>query len=357
MSDSQRTPLSARGAWAPFLCPLCRGLFRARTEQCGPMTCPHCQERVEVPFTPEAPAEEIQPLQREPLPTPPPAEETWATPSPAAEKASSRGLILAGLFVFSLLVVVGFVLLSQREPRAAETGEKKFRADRFETLAADDSPIPGDALLQLTSKDIEEAKEAALAFLKVEEIAHLRPLIRDPERVMPLIESYYQDQAYQAYPTAKIEDTGQAQAAKHFASFSIILPDYHTRPIAVEATENGYLVDWESWVGHGERPWKEFMAEKVTAPTRMRVTIQRSTYYNYDFQDERRWRCYELMRTVDEPVLFAYLPAESELRRELPGAEDPAQTYVVTIRYPDTPSSDNQVLLSDVIQQGWVLGL
>lgn len=185
----------------------------------------------------------------------------------------------------------------------------------------------------------------------------LAPLIRDPERVMPLIRKYYQSKPYQANGAYSINANGIAEIAEKFTSFQIILKDYSQRPIAVEFTDNGPLVDWESWVAHCETPWEDFIKERVTEPTLVRVNMTKDSYYNFDFRDDSQWTCYRLERSSDESVIFGYLPADSPLKTEFPKSSSPLPaTFVITVRYPEEATTGDQVLITELIQSGWVLG-
>ncbi|GHC65494.1 hypothetical protein [Roseibacillus persicicus] len=364
--QNARTGLSSRGEWAPFMCPACRGLFRAPTDREGKVECPLCDTPSLLPHreVKEEPRV-IEPLERTPRARP--KEEDWDSRKQNTEEnnSGSGGLLLASFFIFSILVAVGifFILQNRGASKApSPSGEKVFKAEKFQGKPSDGITASAQSgssnkLLQVNSADLENAREAARNFLSCEKIEDFAPLIRDADRVMPLVTAYYAQKPFEPEKFRRINDDGTAQVAKRFTSFDVILENYITKPIAVEITDKGPLVDWESWVGYCEIPWETFVDERIKKPTVVRLTASRAFYFNFEFRDDSKWLCYQLERSADDPVLFGYLPIDSPLKEQLPRIGAGRQTFVAKIRYPDNVVAKNQVLITDLIQSGWVLGL
>lgn len=367
MSEDERRRFPSRGEWSPYMCPSCRGLFRAPTDREGKVECPLCDSAILLPHREVKEQQKaIEPLARKRKVQEETAEWDKKTTTPLEPGPGSGGVVLIAFFIFSLLIAVGvYFLLQDRKARLAANDQPnvKFRTEQFQAqnTKSDDgkkaAPNKKEGLLQLNADDLEVARAAAEDFLACETIEDYAPLIRDSERVMPLIRNYYAKEPFQPVGVLKINEQGRAQVAKRFASFEIVLKDYTSQPIAVEITEDGPLVDWESWVGYCEVPWETFIDEKVKKPTLMRLNVTRSYYFNFDFWDDTKWICYELERSSDESVLFGYVPFDSPLKNELPGIGTGRQTFILKIRYPENFSAKNQVLITDLIQSGWVLGL
>lgn len=373
MSKSQREPLAAKGAWAPFMCPACRGLFRAPTDRDGEIECPLCESKANLcrPSTVAPSPSSVAPLEK-PLrrrrTTNVAQEQSWDRPSTTEEQtSSSKGVILTALFLFSILLMVGTLLMiKERNLRfsadfPANKPSQSNQASSMGSLdfsnSAPNAPSESGNLLELESSDLKMAREAASKFLNCESVTELAKLIRDPERVMPLVRSYYERIPFEKVGALEIDEDGVAQVSKHFASFAVVLKDYSSRPIAVELSEEGALVDWESWVGYCEIPWETFVDNKVRKTTEVRVSVQRAFYYNFSFRDDSQWVCFRLARSPDEPVVFGYLPVDSPILSKLPKQNGLEATFVLKVRFPDPAVSSNQVLIEEFIQSGWVLGL
>ena len=90
----------------------------------------------------------------------------------------------------------------------------------------------------------------------------------------------------------------------------------------------------------------------------MRVILQRKNYYNFSFIDDKKWASFRLTFFKQERSLWAYVDRESEAGKKLlmnvkSGAERPA---LVKVKYPKNARADDQVIMSELITIGWMLG-
>ena len=207
----------------------------------------------------------------------------------------------------------------------------------------------------VTPQEIEEAKAAAKEFLLAPDLESLAPLIRDSERVMPLVQKYYANTPYQPAEIREKPFEGSTnEKFEDLVSFKVTMKDFSEKLIAVEMTFEGPKVDWESWVVYCDMPWDQFITAKSQETNKVRVKITKDTYYNFDYQDDEKWQCFRLQYPDSDDILFGYLPATSESLSQLPQDIGEANKIQVTIRFPENPKAANQVLISEPIADGWI---
>ena len=374
MNDPKPEPFAPKGAWTPFMCPSCRGLFRVKKDAEGVTQCPLCDSKVLISRPESAPADSDHTSEKQPAPevrrrkvsNAPAKEHKWEqteTSGPPPQK-SYKGILFTFFFLLAALVGAGifFVFKGDLNKNNEDSENTKFSDKNFNL---NDSGFDGtesfskedESILQIETNDFETAKSAASKFLSCENLEDLAPLIREPERTMPMIREYYKDTPYKPPGIIQVNEAAVSQVAKKFTSFAVILKDYSTKPIAVEITDKGPLVDWESWIGFCEIPWQTFIEQKVKEPTLVRVKIQRDHYFNFNFKDESKWISYRLTRDADDPVITGYLPSGSPLTKSLSSLGNQGKTVMIKIRFPDDIATDDQVLITDFVQEGWVIGL
>ena len=118
--------------------------------------------------------------------------------------------------------------------------------------------------------------------------------------------------------------------------------------------EDGWKVDWESWAGWSEMDWDEFKKSRTSEKVMFRVVVSDVSYYNFAFADESRWSSYRLESPDGERALFGYVPRAGALDARLKSLEGiKNRPFVVKLRYPDEAPSDNQVLVEEIVEEGW----
>ena len=141
-----------------------------------------------------------------------------------------------------------------------------------------------------------------------------------------------------------------------FWAVDVLLPDHSVKPIAVERVNDGYVIDWESWVGYSEVPWEVVGKVRPTEPVLFRVLCSPVHYYNFGFRDDRKWRSYRLQSPDRKHTLYGYAERhsiqESMLTRydTKPGQ---SRAYILRIRFADKSGPD-QVIIEEVVESGWV---
>lgn len=213
---------------------------------------------------------------------------------------------------------------------------------------------PDVRLVKVSDAEVSEAIEVALEFLNAATLEELATLIRKPEEIMPLVRDYYPNGSYQPVGSREIDSRGSTQTSGRFISFSALLSDFSSQPIAVEITEEGPRVDWESWVGYCEIPWEEFLAKRITTPTLVRVRAIATPYYNFAFSSDSDWVCYQLSQNDAEPAVYGYAAAEAPFINQLPPSHGVMTTLTLRVRFPKDAASDNQIIIDDFVAAGWV---
>lgn len=207
-----------------------------------------------------------------------------------------------------------------------------------------------------TDVGVEDLAVVVEAFLGAKTVNELLETVRDRERLEPSIRRYYAE-GYAPVPVRQIAPDGQLQTTGGLFSVLVELPDFSRKPIALAREGDGFLVDWESWVGYSEMRWDEFMRRRPTEPALFRVKTQQLDYYNFDFSDDKNWQSFRLESPDGEHTLYAYVPRYSAMVQELKPLNPKVvtSTHTLRLRYAEGASRPDQVLVEEVIASGWVV--
>lgn len=210
--------------------------------------------------------------------------------------------------------------------------------------------------------DVEAASRVAEAFLQANTAEERGRLIRNRETDLPLMMDHYQRNPGHLNLGGELGPAVVDQERQGYIGFRVRLGDGTERMIGLERRTEGYRVDWPSFAIHHEREWQQFVNNRITNPTLVRVLAAPVDYYNFEFSDADVYFCLRLEngrdRLGDEP-LYGYIsrdheqfPKLLELVEMAAGTDLP---LVLRIKFPLLPSAPNQVEITELVSNGWML--
>jgi hypothetical protein len=283
---------------------------------------------------------------------------TWeseAAPETEPEDAEEEGLSDRQFWLLASLAVLVFVLGVAWAVKALfgqQTGEVPAAVAPV-APAVDELGTPGG----LSEADYNTAGELAKKFLASPTLDAVMPLIRDPERVRPLMDEFYNASPWRSTTVRSLAPREVFQTKDQMLAGMVELDDFSRRPIAFLRTPDGIKVDWESYVAHGEVPWERLAEVRPTLSVLMRVRLTPDDYYNLDFTDARTYACYRLTSHDTTHRVYGYARRDSVVyARLLERVRPNAFTMpTVRIRFKEAGLSDDQVEITEVVSDGWLV--
>lgn len=203
------------------------------------------------------------------------------------------------------------------------------------------------------------AEKLSRRFLEAAAVEDILPLVRDADRVGPLIRA--------AHPDGKINPEGlQTFGASDLAvprgRSSIFVPietgAFEKRWIPIVRTRDGMKIDWEGWTGRPGIPWEDFVTVRPREAVVMRVRIQTVDYYNLSFSDDSRWKSYQITSPDGEHVLYGYVERGSALHGFLGdrlSGEGVERMVSLAIHFPPGENTRDQVVIDRLVSEDWVI--
>lgn len=216
--------------------------------------------------------------------------------------------------------------------------------------------------LQESSAEVVEAIALLERYWKTTAWKDRIPLVRDPSRVAPLMENYYEHQKGKD----PVPGSLKAKARYQIDGVEILYFSYDSsRPlglleVAMMRGEDGrFLLDWESLAGYGEKSFAELREERPVKPVMLRAYVRQFDYYEYEFSDSQRYLCVKMISENGENAIYAYCQRNSALGRWLEGhltMTGPSSLlgYTVSVSFPANARSNHCVNLDSVIASRWI---
>lgn len=206
-----------------------------------------------------------------------------------------------------------------------------------------------------TAALISEAETLALKFLNAATVDEMLETVRNPELAESRMRAFY--------PGGKIEAAGMSTfnsgsglvTRGKLYSFPVMTGDHEEKSLAFIETPQGLKIDWESWVGWSDMPWKEFLSTRPAGSHVFRVILASVDYYNFGFSDDAKWQSYRLESPDREHAVYGYVEKNSALNTKLRPRGD-GQTVLMTLalKFPPDADSDSQVEIERLVSEGWV---
>ena len=275
-----------------------------------------------------------------------------------AQAASWKVVLFGGLIAAVLIagVLILFLVDRDNEEGTASPGDAMLAREGI-VLGAENEE--GVLVQELRTADIDaevaamtEAVERFLGATTVDEL--LAVTLRDRYQ-QDRIRDYYRTRELKPKVAKQVASGGRIVKNGDLWATDVIFSDNSRRPITVQRGENGYRVDWESWVGYSEMTWEDIREARTMTPVVFRVLCSKVEYYNYGFGDEGKWTSFRLQSPDREHTLFGYVARRSEEEKRLVrygDKEGKPRAFIVKIRFGEDSGPD-QVIIDEVLSAGW----
>jgi hypothetical protein len=269
----------------------------------------------------------------------------------------SQTVLLGGMAILIFLAgLVALVLLREKDPKDVKILQERLPGRTSEEISNPAVPEESEPIEADWKEALEEIEVAVKRFLSAKTVDEMITLVRVGEELEPRIRSFYQKAPLVPFVPRSVAKSGSFMRSGKLFSVDVELRDFSIRPLALEKTEEGYLADWESWVGYSELSWEEMQEKRPQEPKLFRVRCSMVNYYNFGFADSE-WRAFRLRSPNGEHVLYAYAPRYSiqeSMLSSVKGARGKGAAYTLMIHYPENAPNGNQVLIAEVVEPGWI---
>jgi hypothetical protein len=214
-----------------------------------------------------------------------------------------------------------------------------------------------DAPATLTDLEYAQVTEVMTRFLEALTPEDLRPVIREPDRVWPLVQAHHERTPWKPFIVRRLPPKNEVQLNRGLLAGSVEVDDFQRFVVAMERTADGFKVDWETFTGQGEMTWDDFVSQRPTTPVLMRVALRPDDYFNRDFADASTHACFQLTAHRDTHRLFGYVLRGSPVHAQLATRTrlNPRILPTIRIRYPEKSTTDDQVEITELVADGWLV--
>jgi hypothetical protein len=261
-----------------------------------------------------------------------------------------------GWFALVGVILVSAVIWSLSNINRSKTQLDHIRATT-QTLIAEEDDAEKDAL-----RTVERVESTMRHFFRAESMEEMLPLVRQPERVAPLMKDHYARNRFTAMGEFQINGLQPVTLGRkaNFWMASVKTKDGLQKNLLIEETDAGeVLIDWETHVCYQPMPWDEYATKRpVGTSLDFRVHANPDQFFSHEFTNSTQWRCYRLTALDSEETLFGYAPAGSETAEILENhfrvnGSNPS-ALILRLRLPEGLESRRGVVIEKVLSSRWL---
>lgn len=269
-----------------------------------------------------------------------------------------RHIIPWGWFAVLVVILFGFVAWSIRNVISADEEIDREHLEIVETLTR------AEATDQELADNLDRVSAAARAFCLAPDEQALAEVVRQPERVKPLMDDHYRRHAYEktGFHRQRSMQVALLETGKSFWIVTVDTASGKPKALVVEETEDGRcLVDWETAVLYQPMPWDDYALNRPQDTLLdFRVTVAEDNFHSHEFADSDRWASFLLTAPDSTEFLWGYAlrgsVEEQIMRNALTRSEDQneAVSMILRLGLPTGTASRRGVVINRVLSTRWI---
>lgn len=197
-------------------------------------------------------------------------------------------------------------------------------------------------------------------FLDAESLEEMVKWVRHPERVTPLMESYYARNPIEplAFKSTKKYHSVSLENIPFIALEVKVKEQEEGVPILIEDRPGGMLVDWESYVCYLPMDPEDLAKSRPTDLMELRVYAQRDNFYTYEFSDESEYDCFRLNFRGSEVILYGFVKKGTALEQEFLkfsplGTDEYRNAAIIKARFLEGSKATRSMLIEGLESTKW----
>ncbi len=276
-------------------------------------------------------------------------EEAWDSEA-APHRSFPWGWVALLACVFSVAILWSLSNLNEADERNAQLAR--------ETKAILDKEREEETDAETQVSTIEKTVRDFFDARSVEEMIRY---VRHPERVRPLMESYY---AASAPKPVRIENflSLEPLTIENRASYWMVSCELEgalrTQMMLESISVKEAKVDWETFVCYQPMAWDEFAKTRPSGYTGdFRVYVEKDMFHSHEFSDSNAFDSYRLTTLHGEEVLFGYVPRGRGLGLRMEqltaGREGGTLPILLRLHIPKDLKSPRGVVIKEIVSPRW----
>ncbi|OYW75338.1 MAG: hypothetical protein B7Z37_13580 [Verrucomicrobia bacterium 12-59-8] len=220
-------------------------------------------------------------------------------------------------------------------------------------------PVIQSVIHDIDSKRL-KIEHTVRGFFESANVDQLLAFARDPERVRPLMENYYQSHPHTPLEWKTLGWVLPVEEPGYLLGYAQAI-FANAEPVSLiieEMTDGTFQVDWESSVRYGEIDWKEFIKTQPSEPKLLRVIASKPQNIPSDAPPQGS-EMLEIKHPDDNDVIYAYFdrkdPKFQPLLQQLQSGNWKDVPLTLRLCYPGPAGGGKNARIAEIEGKGWLI--
>lgn len=182
------------------------------------------------------------------------------------------------------------------------------------------------------------------------------PMVRDAERVAPMVHSFAPEVAT-GRPIKVASHGSEGLGEDEILQYLVTYEDGRSRLIHILSTAEGPKVDWEAFARSGTSAYEDLISATNSLEAELRVLVAKGNYYNFDFADDQAWGAFELTNGDWPEAFTGYAKKGSAVEarlQDITSVSGPPRRVTLKVRVASGQGAHRQCEILEVVVESWV---
>lgn len=357
-SVSNTTQANKSNDWEGYVCPTCRFIFKLRkSEECAGCSCPACKQLLSIGRLAAVKKDQVNEGKPQFTAQMNQFEKTTKPDEEVKEngkKPASLKLLFVTILIISVLLITFLAKMLLKEPQKNlvevpinQVEEEKAVKEKSADTKNWYSPKKHSAMVEETLTKA-YAKENYIDFAT---------FVYNKEELFPAMRQHYQNVEWRKTPVREINFIKTYKKKKFWVFAEVTFADFSEKIVYLKLVDDEFKINWEATEGVSQMSWTEFKKTKPKKAQLMRVICGKVDYYNFDFNDDKKWESMLVYPPSEELTFYGYVPIHSDIMMKVFPLEELAKKRRVTLKlkYLENASQSDQVVIEEFVTDGWII--
>lgn len=261
-----------------------------------------------------------------------------------------------GWFALIALGLIGAVFWSLSQVSESDKQAVQVREETA-TVLKNDAAEEREA-----TQMIDRIESAVRRFFRAGSIDEMAPLVRQAERVRPLMEDFYARNPITRQENIVIHRL-EPLTLDHRGNFwvaTVEFENHQKRNLIIDVPQSGEpRIDWETLVCYQPMDWDKFATERpANTSLDFRVFVEQDNFFSHEFADSSQWVCFRLTALGSDDAVFGYTRTTDDLSRKILELRQQNQgrpcSLILRVNIPENLQSRSGVIIERIMSPRWL---